>query len=127
MGVPGPVTSAPSGGVHQLIRTGGGRRWSPTGDEVLELVGARGSTSSRSRGARSRRATGCPIKQQQVLDAVPVATGATADSIARVAGLALPEVTSALARLHAAGLVEQDADGWRLAALGSARERAPAS
>ena len=42
------------------------------------------------------------LKQQQVLDAVPVATGATDASIARVAGLALPEVTTALGRLHAA-------------------------
>ena len=39
MGVPGPVTSAPSEGVHQLIRTGAAALVT-RGSEVLELVGA---------------------------------------------------------------------------------------
>ncbi len=41
MGVPGPVTSAPSQGVHQLIRTGAATLVT-TGAEVLELVGVAG-------------------------------------------------------------------------------------
>ena len=41
MGVPGPVTSAPSQGVHELIRSGAATL--VTGpEEVLELVGAAG-------------------------------------------------------------------------------------
>ena len=38
MGVPGPVTSAPSQGVHQLIRSGAATLVT-SGEEVLELVG----------------------------------------------------------------------------------------
>ena len=37
MGVPGPVTSAPSAGVHQLIRTGAATLVT-SGAEVLEVV-----------------------------------------------------------------------------------------
>jgi len=116
MGVPGPVTSTPSGGVHQLIRTGGAALVT-NGQEVLEMVGAVGEhLLEEPRGPVGPR-DALSLKQQQVLDAVPVSNGAAADSIARVAGLAPPEVATALGHLHAAGLVEQDQDGWRLAAL----------
>lgn len=116
MGVPGPVTSAPSGGVHQLIRKGGATLVT-NGQEVLEMVGAAGEhLLDESRGPVTPR-DHLPVKEQQVLDAVPVSTPAPTDSIARVAGLARAEVQSALSRLHAAGLVEEGDDGWRLAAL----------
>ena len=52
-----------------------------------------------------------------MLDAVPVAACARADSIARTAGLGLVEVRSTLVRLRAHGLVEELPTGWRLAAL----------
>jgi DNA processing protein len=116
MGVPGPVTSAASGGVHQLIRKGAAALVT-TGEEVLELVGASGEhLVDAPRGPVTAR-DHLPVKQQQVLDAVPLATGAPVDSIARVAGLSLLEVSAALPRLRAAGLVERDEGGWRLAAL----------
>ena len=57
------------------------------------------------------------MRQRQVLDAVPVAAGAGADSIARTAGLGLVEVRAALTKLEGFGLVEHDQNGWRLAAL----------
>ena len=115
MGVPGPVTSAPSGGVHQLIRTGGAELVT-NGLEVLEMIGPAGEhLVVEPRGPVNPRDL-LTIKEQQVLDAVPVATGARPDSIALVAGLALVEVDAALGRLRAAGLVEPDAGGWRLAA-----------
>ena len=115
MGVPGPVTSAPSGGVHQLIRSGGAELVT-NGLEVLEMVGPAGEhLVEEPRGPVHPRDL-LPIKEQQVLDAVPVGTGARPDSIALVAGLARVEVDAALGRLRAAGLVEPDADGWRLAA-----------
>ena len=114
-GVPGPVTSAPSGGVHQLIRAGGAELVT-NGREVLELVGSSGEhLTDEPRGPVHPRDL-LPMVEQQVLDAVPVGTGARPDSIARVAGLAVAEVDTALGRLRAAGLVEGDADGWRLAA-----------
>jgi DNA processing protein len=37
--------------------------------------------------------------------------------VARTAGLGIVEVRTALAHLHRQGLVQQDDDGWRLAAL----------
>jgi DNA processing protein len=119
MGVPGPVTSAPSGGVHQLIRSGRAELVT-SGQEVLELVGAAGEHLLEEPRGPVRPRDALSLKHQQVLDAVPLATGASESSIARVAGLAAAEVASALGQLHAAGLVEQDDDGWRLAALAHA-------
>jgi DNA processing protein len=119
MGVPGPVTSAASGGVHQLIRKGAATLVT-TGDEVLELLGAAGEHLVDPPRGPVRPRDELPIKQQQVLDAVPVASGAPLESIARVAGLSLLEVGGALTRLHAAGLIERDDAGWRLAALAHA-------
>jgi DNA processing protein len=116
MGVPGPVTSAPSQGVHQLIRTGAATLVT-SGAEVLELVGEAGEHLVEEPRARARPRDRLSLRDQQVLDAVPVATGARADSIARTAGLGLLEVRSALTRLHRAGLVEAGEAGWRLAAL----------
>ncbi len=115
MGVPGPVTSAPSGGVHQLIRTGGAELVT-NGREVLELIGSAGEhLTDEPRGPVHARDL-LPLREQQVLDAVPVGTGAPEGSIARVAGVAAAEVAVALGRLRSAGLIEPDADGWRLAA-----------
>jgi DNA processing protein len=115
MGVPGPVTSAPSEGVHQLIRTGAATLVTSGGD-VLELLGAAGEhLVDEPRGA-TRARDRVSLRQQQVLDAVPVSRGVHADSIARTAGIALVEVGSTLSALRLKGLVELGQEGWRLAA-----------
>ncbi|WP_435744669.1 DNA-processing protein DprA [Nocardioides sp. SYSU DS0663] len=116
MGVPGPVTSAPSQGVHQLVRTGAATLVT-SGEEVLELVGEVGEHLLPRPQGPERARDRLTLRHQQVLDAVPVATGARADSIARTAGLALLDVRSSLDRLRDLGLVEQGDTGWRLAAL----------
>jgi DNA processing protein len=116
LGVPGPVTSAPSQGVHQLIRTGAATLVT-SGEEVLEVVGAAGSHLLEEPRGPERQRDLLSLRHQQVLDAVPVATGAGADSIARTAGMGLLEVRSALHRLEVLGLVEAGEGGWRLAAL----------
>jgi DNA processing protein len=114
MGVPGPVTSAPSQGVHQLIRTGAATLVT-SGQDVLELLGAAGEhVVEEPRGPERSRDRLTP-RQQQVLDAVPVASGARSDSIARTAGIGLIEVQGALTRLLKLELVEQCPAGWRLA------------
>ena len=119
LGVPGPVTSAASQGVHQLIRAGGATLVT-TGQEVLESVGAAGEhLVEEPRGPERPRDRLTP-RQRQVLDAVPVVAGVGADSIARTAGIGLVEVGSALAKLARVGLVQQDEGGWRLAALAHA-------
>ena len=81
MGVPGPVTSAPSEGVHQLIRSGAATLVT-CGADVLELVGARGEHLVDAARAPDRARDRLTRRQQQVLDAVPLVAG-TAGSIAR--------------------------------------------
>lgn len=116
MGVPGPVTSAPSQGVHQLIRTGAATLVT-SGADVLELVAPAGAHLAEEPRGRERARDRLSTRDQQVLDAVPVHDGAGTDSIARTAGVALLTVTSALQRLRTGGYVEQVEGGWRLAAL----------
>ena len=116
LGVPGPVTSAPSQGVHQLLRSGAAALVT-SGEEVLELVGVAGEHLLEEARGPDRPRDRLTLRQQQVLDAVPVSRGARADSIARTAGLCLVDVRSALTRLQSHGLVEESAEGWRLAAL----------
>ena len=110
MGVPGPVTSAPSAGVHQLIRSRDALLVT-SGEEVLELVAPAGEHMLVEPRAPERPHDRLSLLDQQVLDAVPVEQAAAPVSIARTAGLALPRVRDALARLVAAGLVESGADG----------------
>ena len=115
MGVPGPVTSAPSEGVHELLRAGDAVLVT-RGSDVLELVSpagshlvapARGPTHARDR---------LDLRDRRVLEAVPVVVPAPSDSISRTCGIGLAAVESALARLRTGGFVEGDASGWRLAA-----------
>ncbi len=116
LGVPGPVTSAASAGVHHLIRTGGATLVT-SGKEVLEMLGGAGEHLVEDPRGPVNARDHLSIKHQQVLDAVPVSAGAPIDSVARVAGLGVLEVRSVLSRLMRDGLVEQSDDGWRLAAL----------
>lgn len=116
MGVPGPVTSAASQGVHQLIRSGAATLVT-SGSDVLELVGAAGEhLVEEPRGPEGPRDR-LSLRQRQVLDAVPVAVAAEVGSIARTAGLGPAEVQAALTELGGLGLVEADGTGWRLAVL----------
>lgn len=113
MGVPGPVTSAQSQGVHELIRTGAASLVT-YGDEVLEMVGDAGTHLTTPPRAPSRRRDKVPPRDARVLDAVPLARPAPVDSIASTAGMALLDVQAALRRLDRAGLVELFERGWRL-------------
>jgi DNA processing protein len=113
MGVPGPVTSAQSQGVHELIRTGAASLVT-RGEEVLEVVGEAGTHLVPRRRAPTRRRDRLPPRDQRVLDAVPVARPARVDSVATTAGMDLLEVQTALQRLTRDGLVELLPQGWRL-------------
>ena len=115
MGVPGPVTSAPSQGVHELIRIGAATLVT-NGPEVLELLGVSGDHLVEPPRGRTRPRDRISVRQQQVLDAVPVRQAAGADSIARAAGVGLVEASTVLHALLRHGLVEQAGAGWRLAA-----------
>lgn len=115
MGVPGPVTSAASQGVHQLIRSGAATLVTEAAD-VLELVGRAGEHLLETPRATARPRDALSLRHQQVLDAVPLAQAATADSIARAAGIGPVEVRGALDRLEELALVVRSRQGWRLTA-----------
>jgi DNA processing protein len=113
MGVPGPVTSAPSEGVHELIR-GRDAMLVTRGSDVLELVSPAGAFTRAPLRAPPRPRDRLPPTERRVLDAVPVACPASAASVARAAGLAEQVVRDSLQRLRTAGFVESSARGWRL-------------
>ena len=118
MGVPGPVTSAPSEGVHELLRVGEAQLVGRAA-HVLELVSPAGQHLAEGpRGpetARDRLST----LQQQVLDALPAAVPVSAGSVARTAGLAPRSVAAALELLQQLGLARSSDAGWCLASPGA--------
>jgi DNA processing protein len=121
MGVPGPVTSAPSEGVHQLIRMRGASLVT-RGEEVLELLSPVGACLvEEPRGPRTRR-DGLSYEELRVLEAVPVVQAASSEAVARTAGMAPGQVLPLLQRLAAGTFVERSGDRWRLHA--SAGDRA---
>jgi len=113
MGVPGPVNSAPSAGVHQLIRVRGALLVTD-GHEVLEAVAPSGAHTLAHVQEPARPRDLLTAEQRQVLDAVPVHRGARAAKIAHTAGLAPHRVEAALLGLHHAGFVEHATGRWRL-------------
>lgn len=115
MGVPGPVTSEPSSGVHQMIRNRNAVLVTGA-DEVLEAVAESGQHTLEFKRAVPQRRDDLSVEQRQTLDAVPVHRAASADSIARAAGLGVTRVRRILPVLHSRGLVSCRDGRWRLAA-----------
>jgi DNA processing protein len=111
MGVPGPVTSAPSQGVHELIRSRGAALVT-RGEDVLELLSPSGSFMAETPRAPVLLIDQLSDRDKVVLDAVPVATPAALEAIARTAGVGIRDVAGAMGRLHALSLVEQTSAGW---------------
>jgi DNA processing protein len=117
MGVPGPVTSAPSEGVHELIR-GQVAALVTRGSDVMELVSPAGAHLTVPPRGDERPHDRLSARELQVLDAVPVLQGATAASIARTAGIPEDEVVATLRRLAEGSLIEHSVGLWRLASGG---------
>ncbi|QIG45782.1 DNA-protecting protein DprA [Nocardioides anomalus] len=114
MGVPGPVTSAPSEGVHELVRSGAATLVTRAGD-VLELVGGMGEHLEEAPRAPVTARDLLDRVQQRVLEAVPVRRPASPESIGRTAGLGAERVRSVLDDLARRGHVDRLPTGWRLA------------
>lgn len=114
MGVPGPVTSAPSTGVHQMIRQRGALLVT-SGEEVLEAISPSGDHAQGTLWEPVKARDRLSIAHQQVLDAVPVVQAVEAPRLARTAGMSLGVVKEALAVLEGQGFVVRQGERWRLA------------
>lgn len=117
MGVPGPVTSAPSEGVHELVRSGAATLVT-RGEHVRELLAPMGEHTWVPPRAEDSPFDLLDELDRRVLEAVPVRAAATVSSLARTAGLSSDSTFSALRRLAAEGWVRADGRRW---------ERAPTS
>jgi DNA processing protein len=117
MGVPGPVTSEMSAGVHRELRRGAVLVQGAA--EVIEAVGELGADLAPEPASPEQARDRLDPLARRVLDAVPVRRPATLDSVARTAGVAPAEAQAALGLLELDGWVESGAGGWRLRRPGS--------
>lgn len=110
--VPGPVTSPMSQGVHRELRRGAVPVTCAA--EVVEAVGELGTDLAPEPESPVRPSDRLDPIAARVLDAVPVRRPATADSIARTAGLTPAETSAALGLLELEGFVRRGPQGWSL-------------
>ncbi|MEU1476523.1 DNA-processing protein DprA [Streptomyces sp. NPDC005760] len=111
MGVPGPVTSSLSAGVHELLR--GDATLVTDAAEVVELVGDMGELAPDRRGPVLPRDLLAPVARR-VLSALPGSREAGVDEIARGAQTTPDDAIARLYELRALGYVERHGDGWKL-------------
>ncbi|MFH7338767.1 DNA-processing protein DprA [Streptomyces sp. KHY 26] len=111
MGVPGPVTSALSAGVHELLR--GEAALVTDAAEVAELVGAMGDLAPPRTGPILPRDLLAPAART-VLAALPGDRAAPVGEIALDARTTPDEAIARLYELRALGYVERHGDGWKL-------------
>lgn len=111
MGVPGPVTSALSAGVHELLR--GEAVLVTDAAEIGELVGDMGELAPQRHGACRPRDLLAPAAAS-VLAALPGHGVATLPDIARSAGTSPDDAVARLYELRSLGFVERHGDGWQL-------------
>lgn len=116
MGVPGPVTSHESAGVHGLLRTEPEVVLVGRAAEVVEAVGALGDDlAERPRTPAAPRDALTPLARQ-VLDGLPTAGEAGPDRIALACGVPATDVLRCLPALELQGFVRSTATGWSLTA-----------
>lgn len=114
-GVPGPVTSTASAGVHQLIRDGRAVLVTDA-DEVMEVMGDYGEDAAPTKRGESRPIDSLSGDVLTVHEALPVRRAVGVDRLTVTAGLGVTQVLAALAQLEADGLAQREADGtWRKA------------
>ncbi|MFI5684897.1 DNA-processing protein DprA [Streptomyces sp. NPDC051636] len=111
MGVPGPVTSALSAGVHELLREEGVLVTDAA--DVVELVGDIGELAPARRGPVLPRDL-LEADARRVLAALPAHRPAPPGEIACGAQTTQDEAIARLYELRALGYVERHGDGWKL-------------
>ncbi|MGW1375622.1 DNA-processing protein DprA [Streptomyces sp. NPDC002446] len=112
MGMPGPVTSGLSAGVHQLLR--GEAMVVTDADEVVELVGSIGDLAPERRGPTLVRDLLDPVAAR-VWEALPARGSAATDHLARETGTSRDVAQGKLLELQALGFVQRCGDRWELA------------
>jgi DNA processing protein len=113
MGVPGPVTSSASAGVHHVIRDGGAVLVTG-GDEVAEAVSPLGTDTVGWTPGERRLTDKLAPDDLAVLEALPSRRATGIAMIAADAHVDMPTAITVLGRLLCAGLVERTGEGWRL-------------
>jgi DNA processing protein len=112
-GVPGPVTSALSDGVHALLRSGAATLITDAA-EVVELVGGIGGDLAPTRQGPVLARDVLAPQARRVLEALPAhADGAPVEAVSRGAGLTPDEVLQRLYELAALGFAERCGAHWR--------------
>ncbi|WP_235978135.1 DNA-processing protein DprA [Streptomyces lycii] len=109
-GVPGPVTSGLSAGVHELLR--GEATVVTDAAEVIELVGGMGELAPSRRGPLVARDLLDP-PAARVLEALPARGGADIRQLALEAGTGTDETVARLYELLSLGFVERQGERWR--------------
>ncbi|MFD8547864.1 DNA-processing protein DprA [Streptomyces sp. NPDC059649] len=112
MGMPGPVTSGLSAGVHQLLR--GEAALVTDADEVIELVGSIGDLAPARRGRTHLRDLLDPVATR-VLEALPARGSTDTGHLAREAGTSRDLTHTKLFELQSLGFVQRCGEGWELA------------
>jgi DNA processing protein len=118
MGVPGPVTSAMSAGVHEMVRSEDALLVTDAA-EVLEGISSIGDNMLPLQLGQARPRDRLDDVALRVLEAVPAVRAVGTDRIARTAGLTVQETAVKLGRLLLEDFVEQVGDRWCLS--GAAR------
>ena len=116
MAVPGPVTSGPSAGCHQLIRDGA--LLVTSADDVLEAVGRLGVDLVPRRDAPVRRTDGLGPAAALVHDALPARGARDTRWLACESGVPPDAIRGALAELERRGLARSRDGLWQLAGSG---------
>jgi DNA processing protein len=127
MGVPGPVTSHQSAGVHALLRAEPEVALVTRTAEVVEAVGALGADLAERPQAPTDPRDRLEPLARQVLDGLPTVGVASPDRIAVACGVPPLDVLRCLPGLELHGFVEATAAGWQLGpAARPTRRRDPA-
>jgi DNA processing protein len=113
MGVPGPVTSAASAGVHQLMRSGNAVLVTRAA-EIIEVVGHMGRDLAPAQRGPATVLDGLCAEAFEVFDALPARRPAALAELAKSTGLPSDSVHAQLGDLSVRGLVERVDGGWRI-------------
>jgi DNA processing protein len=111
MAFPGPVTSATSVGCHEMVRSGKAVLVTKT-DEIVELVGPLGASSSARASGQKRVTDTLSEHGKRVFESLRDCEPASPEQLARESGLALRKVRAVLPELEMEGLVRNQECLW---------------